>query len=216
MSYQVPMSAPHPPHLSVSPPADLALIVRRHAHDVRNHLNGLELNATLLGELVEDPDAAETVGQMRRILAQLEENIKSLLIRFDEPRPVMVAAGDLLQLWRMQVRRFEGTDQQLMWPDVQISQSLEVDAKAVVSVLCELTLAAWKRGNGQPLQAGLKLVEGEVTVSLSEPGQRLPFPQDLASATARFISLHGGRMESGADGTGQFWVTSLTFPGAAS
>ncbi|MDB6069944.1 MAG: hypothetical protein JWL81_1115 [Verrucomicrobiales bacterium] len=210
------MSAPHPPQLSVSPPSDLALIVRRHAHDVRNHLNGLELNATLLGELVEDPDAAETVAQMRRILSQLEENIKSLLIRFDEPRPVMVAAGDLLQLWRMQVRRFEGSEHHLLWPDVQAGQSLEVDAKAVVSVLCELTLAAWKRGNGQPLQAGLNCTDGEVTVSLSEPGQRMPFPQDLASATGRFIALHGGLMKSGPDESGHFWVTSLTFSCGAS
>lgn len=210
------MSAPHPPTPQISPSGDLALIVRRHAHDVRNHLNGLELNATLLGELVEDPDAADTVAQMRRILTQLEENIKSLLIRFDEPRPVMVAAGDLLQLWKMQVRRFEGPEQQLQWPESQVTQSLEVDAKAVVSVLCELTLAAWKRGNGQPLQAGLTVADEEVTVSLSEPGQRLPFPQDLASATGRFIGLHGGRMESGPDESGQAWVTSLTFPIGAS
>ncbi|MES2705084.1 MAG: hypothetical protein V4726_00635 [Verrucomicrobiota bacterium] len=68
---------------SGSGPPQAVKIVRQHVHDVRNHLNGLELAATLIGELAgEDEDIALTVDQIRRNLTLLEDSLKSLMRQF--------------------------------------------------------------------------------------------------------------------------------------
>lgn len=65
----------------------LAAFVRQHTHDVRNHLNGLDLEAALLSELVTDAEAADSVQRMRCQVRKLAADLRTLSARFADPRP---------------------------------------------------------------------------------------------------------------------------------
>ena len=88
-------------------PARVVKIIRSHVHDVRNHINSLDLETMLLGELISDPEALGSLARMRSQLAQLEATMKGLVYRFAEPQPIEVTADALLQLWKRQVAPLE-------------------------------------------------------------------------------------------------------------
>ncbi|MEO8351834.1 MAG: hypothetical protein ABI680_08880 [Chthoniobacteraceae bacterium] len=65
----------------------IAAFVRQHTHDLRNHLNGLDLEAALLSELVNDAEAVDSVKRMRAQVRKLASDLRSLSARFAEPKP---------------------------------------------------------------------------------------------------------------------------------
>lgn len=189
----------------------MARIVRRHAHDVRNHLNILELESVLLGELINDPAANAAVRRIRTQLAQLDNTVKALLFKFIEPRRAVVAAGDLLRLWKHQVTPLVSSEQSIEWPATYETRQLNVDSNAVVFVLRELTVAAWKRTRGVPLKASLHANADTVVVELWESANTAPLSEDLMEDAAKLIHANGGRFErSQIPGSGE-WLTTLTF-----
>ncbi len=64
-----------------------AAFVRQHTHDVRNHLNGLDLEAALLSELVNETEAVDSVKRMRAQVRKLASDLRTLSARFAEPTP---------------------------------------------------------------------------------------------------------------------------------
>ena len=212
------MTEPSPslsnPESATSPkiPGWVTRIIQRHAHDLRNHLHALELDATLLEDLPGSAERREAVARMRDNLLQLNSLVKSLTVKFDEPDPVVVAAADLLQLWKYKVAPFESPSQSIEWSTVSESRSLTVNTGAALAVLSELTLAAWKRAGGRPLRAALRVTaDGTVSLQLREPANDKPLPEHLIEDSARFIAANDGRLEHGQDRTTREWLTTLTF-----
>lgn len=187
-------------------------IIRRHAHDLRNQLNALELDALLLEELLSSPEAGVVVGRMRGNLLLLNEMVRSLTVKFDESDSIVMAAADLLQLWKYRVIAFESPSQCIEWQTVSGSGSLTINKNVVVSVLCELTLAAWKRATGHPLRAALHVAaDGTISIQLREPVNDKPLSEDLIKESARFIEANDGRLEHRQDHATGEWLTTLTF-----
>lgn len=187
-------------------------IVRRHAHDVRNHLNILELESVLLGELISDPAVLESVRRIRTQLTQLDATVKALLFKFTEPCPTVVAAGDLLQLWKRQVSPLVSSKQAIQWPAAYETSQLSVDPNAVVFALRELTIAAWKRARGAPLKAFIHAKGDVVMIELSEPANEAPMTGDLMEDAVRLLHANGGRFDhTQISATGE-WLSTVTFP----
>lgn len=178
-------------------------MIRRHAHDVRNHLNALELDTMLLEELVADETAKRSLAQMRRHCLMLETEIRMLLVKFDPPRPVTVAAGDLIQLWKLQVDRLSGPELQVVWPENTIAATLTLDVKAVVAGLTEWTLAAGRRSHGKPLTVSLDLAgpdkNGPVRIGVREPQGILPASAELLETMTFQMRKHGVRFSCAPD-----------------
>lgn len=205
-------SIKHPSGIDTAPDV-LARIVHRHAHDVRNHLNILELEAVMLSEVTSDPAGVATIRRMRAQLTQLDNTVKALLFKFTEPRPAVVTAGDLLQLWKCQITPLLSAEQRMEWPAVVENRQLNVDASVVVFVLRELTIAAWNRARGTPLKASLRGMDDAVVIELREPAHEVPMTGDAMEAGAKLVHANGGRLDhTQIPATGE-WITSLTFPG---
>lgn len=217
---QQPPSVPDAPTRAQNPKDGDAVdrmtkIVRRHAHDVRNHLNVLDFDATLLGALISQPEAVAILQRMRVDLAQLDAAVKALGLRFEAPRPVVVAAGDLLQLWKLEVNRMGLVGSPVDWSAVHETAPVTVDPNAVVSVLREVTLAACKRACGLPLKASVWTDGASVVVDLLEPAHGVPMPEDLIEESARLIKANGGRLSHIQNAATQEWLTTLTFASGA-
>ena len=189
----------------------MAAIVRRHAHDVRNYINSLDLEASLLEELVTDPEVVSSVRRMRSQLNQLEATVKALSVKFAVPCPVALTAADLLQLWQIQVAAVEDPSQPIQWSAPVGVTAIMIDPGIIVTVLRELVVGARKRSSSRGLSAAVKSTADAVVAELVEPAQAV-FAQDEIEECRRLVVSNGGTLEQSRDPVTSGWITRLIFP----
>jgi hypothetical protein len=199
-----------PSPMTSSSPQDSRVnaIMRKHAHDVRNYVNCLDLDASFLEELVADPEAVTTVQRMRGQLRQLDLVVKSLSVKFAEPRPVTITAADLLQLWQHQVTVFDGSSGSIAWLAPTELKVVTLDPGVIVIVLRELTMEAATRCRS--VKAGVRTSADEVTAYIEEAGKGVP--SDELGERLLLVAANGGRLHRAHDVVAGIWVTSLSFP----
>lgn len=193
----------------------LEQIIRHHAHEVRNHLNGLELEATLLAELSTDANVLESLVRTRAELSHLGAAVKSLVFKFAEPQPIHLRADDLLQLWKFQIGPWEDVDHKISWLAPLDSPEVRLDAHAIVSVLRALVMAAWTRSPGAALQGVVRTTAQTVFAELREPIPKVPPGAEAWLEHRRLVELNGGTLAAGEDRSAGQWVSALSFPAIA-
>jgi signal transduction histidine kinase len=106
---------------------------------VRNDLNSLDLEGSLLADMITDEEAKESIARMRRQIRRAAGRLKALSAKFSEPRPASapILASDLFEIWQEQAR---GMDDPLRmtWSSKLGGQSLSVDTALMALVLREL------------------------------------------------------------------------------
>jgi len=190
----------------------LEQIIRHHAHEVRNQLNSLELEAQLLAELSTDVGVLESLARTRVELGHLEATVKSLVFKFAEPQPIHVTAGDLLQLWKFQVSPWANANHRISWSSPLSSRSVHLDAHAVVSVLRALVMAAWGRTPEAALHGAVRTTAQTVIAELREPIPKAPPRAEALREHRQLVELNGGTLEAGEDRPAGQWVSALSFP----
>ncbi len=189
----------------------VAAIVRRHAHDVRNYINSLDLEASLLEELITDPEIVSSVRRMRGQLNQLEATVRGLSVKFAEPRPIALTASDLLHLWKSQFSSMDEINQTTQWVSPAESHVIMVDPSIVVSVLRELVLGSRKRSISRDLVATVKASPEAVIAELNESSQAVFVPDELEEQR-RLVTANGGTLIQDRDPVTNNWITRLSFP----
>jgi hypothetical protein len=158
--------------------SSVAAFFRQHTHDVRNHLNALDLQAALLTELVTEPEAAENVSRIRGQIRTLASNLRTLSAKFADPQGHRspIAARELFLIWQDQASCV-GLDG-VAWTNSLGEESVNVDTLGVADVFKELLENAKQFGGGTGL-VGIASVEGDkVAFELREPKSE---PVDPAS-----------------------------------
>jgi signal transduction histidine kinase len=207
----------------------VATFVRQHTHDVRNQLNGLDLEAALLNEIISDPEAVETVKRIRNQLRTVAADLRALAARFVDPKPTAarLAASELFAIWQEQAAR---VGLNVTWSSSLLDEELMVDAAMVAGVLEELLANAKKFGRGEVLAGSAEASGGRATFELREPGKTPDDPatwgcEPFVSTTrssyglglwqaGRAITAHGGAIEREMNDDSVL-VTRLTLPVAA-
>jgi hypothetical protein len=147
----------------------VATFVRQHTHDVRNHLNGIDLEAALLSEIVTDPEAKTSVDRLRRQLRQMAIEMRTLSGKFTEPIPTKseVAAHDLFLIWKDQAEAVKPVPK-VEWSEKVGDARLSVDVEALAKTFREILTNAVNFGTGQPLHAEAHDGNGKVAFVLEE------------------------------------------------
>jgi len=124
---------------------NVAAFVRQHTHDVRNHLNGIDLEAALLRELVTDPEALQGVARLRQQVRDIAGELRSLSNRLADPmpRPTPIAAAELFEIWQEQVATIREPPCDVQWESKVNGEILEVDPNLVGGALLELVQNAF-------------------------------------------------------------------------
>jgi len=169
----------------------LALFIRQHTHDLRNELNGLELEATLLADIVPGGEAAECVvrirGQIRRVAADMHR----LAAKFIGPRPTIApyAARDLFLIWQDQLAALDPAPA-VQWGEAPGTGQVNVDAEELAEVFRELLANAQRFGTGGPLSAAAHVEDRQIVFELREPKDA---PLETAGwGSAPFASMRHG------------------------
>lgn len=109
-------------------------------HDLRNGLNALELQLTLLSELNQDATLAEDIVAMRTTLSNLSREMQAVRTAAGpvSPSPIPYPAGDLLEdLRERQEKRASGAFRWDFAPEVS-ALTLNVDPELLLAALLHL------------------------------------------------------------------------------
>jgi len=209
------------------PWTQLAAFVRQHTHDVRNHLNGLDLEAALLAELVEGGEAKASVDRLRRQIRTCANQLRALSSKFSEPPTgrAAVPASMLMLVWQDQAAALEPKPE-VAWAEDVGDAKVTVDPESLAQTFRELLVNATSFGSGKPLQAKAEVTDGHVQFTLSEPKDAPVDPSQwtplkstrrggyglgLWNADRRIEASHG-HIERRYDSSAGQLVTTITFP----
>lgn len=119
--------------------------VRQHTHDVRNHLNGIDLEAALLRELITDPEALEGVARLRQQVRDTAAGLRALSNRLADPvpRPGAITAAELFEIWQEQCATIRDPPCAVHWESKLNGHNLHLDAALVSAALLELVQNAF-------------------------------------------------------------------------
>lgn len=148
----------------------VAGFVRQHAHDVRNGLNSLDLETTLLHELVKDEEATASVERVQKQLRALAMQLRSLAALFQDPQPVAapIPARVLLQIWREKHAALQDV-LKVHWMDELGDERVNADVGMMATVFRELLTNATAFSTGAPVTVTARAASGEVFFELREP-----------------------------------------------
>lgn len=209
----------------------LAQFLRQHTHDVCNDLNGLDLEAALLAELVPSGEARESVARIRGQIRRLAADLRGVTAKFAEPQPVRAryAARELFLIWQDQLAALDPAPA-VQWSDLPGTGQVNVDATALAKVFRELLANAQAFGTGAPLLAAARMEDGKFFFDLREPKDapvefagwgRAPFASTRRGhyglglwEAQRTIAANGGEVRRHFAQDSMELTTALLFPAA--
>ena len=86
------------------PLSDIAVVVKHHTHEVRNALNGMELNLTLLEEAATTPTLQEAVKRLREAGAEIGRLTQGLFSKFGAEAPSVIPLVQIVERWSADAR----------------------------------------------------------------------------------------------------------------
>ena len=148
----------------------IAAFVRQHTHDLRNELNGLDLEAALLADIVTEPEAREGVARMRAEIRKVAAELRVLSTKFADarPSPLRLPAQELFLIWQDQVREL-AVKPEVEWTSALGGEQVNVDPMAVAAAFREILANAQAFGTGAPLHASARVADDRVVFELREP-----------------------------------------------
>ena len=196
----------------IFPDPDLIIkLLRRHAHDVRNHCSGLDLDAALLAEISDNPEILALASRLKNQVSRIETGLKAILLKVEDARPVTVTTGDLLQMWQHRVSGLTGVADVVEWPGTVDAVPILLDSRLVIQVLTELTLKACSRNRGVPVKVVVNVSPHSVAFSLCEPISAI-LPEDYMEETARVLTPRGAQLQWALDSDSPERRTTLSVP----
>jgi signal transduction histidine kinase len=115
--------------------------VKQVAHDVRNGLNAIDLQAAFIAEIAGEAEVAEEIGKLRKIVSHVARDMQQLSSYFGEIRPVVIAypIEEFLQGLRESVaEEFENQAKRIVWETKTGQEEVEIDFALVTKALMEL------------------------------------------------------------------------------
>jgi len=187
-----------------------AAFIHQHTHDVRNGLNGLDLEIALLRELVTDDEGRASVERMQGQVRSLAGKLRSLNSFIEDPHPVPgpIAARDLLLIWR-ETHAALTTAPEVRWADELHDEKVEVDVEMMAMVFRELLVNAAAFSPGETVAVAGGVRNRDVVFDLREPKKESvdtrPWGQPLLTtrnsgyglglwAVHRLVAANGGKL----------------------
>ncbi len=119
----------------------LSIFMRQVAHDVRNGLNAIDLEAAFIAELVTDPEAAEEVKKLRAMVSNVAQSLQKLTAKFSNPslNLIDIRASDFAQAFRERVEQsFAEKKANFQWSGGFKEETIEIDYEMFSAALLEL------------------------------------------------------------------------------
>jgi signal transduction histidine kinase len=212
---------------------DIVQFVRQLSHDLRNHLNAIELQSAYIGELTADAEIKTEIKRLREALSGLTTILQKLSAGLGQIRTEVMPYGgaDFIEdLRKKVVTDFPRESTDISW-DVHLrGAALEIDPQLLQQAFIELFNNAFRHERGKgPLTVAAKIDNDRFVFTLREPKSRFelstenwgreplrkisPGHYGLGLNLARIIvEAHGGKLRAHYDPTESVLVTTITLP----
>ncbi|MEP6603607.1 MAG: ATP-binding protein [Spartobacteria bacterium] len=227
-------SFPPSPDPSVTVPwSDVVRFVRQLSHDLRNHLNAVELQSVLLNELTDDPELKGEVKRLREMLSTVGGALQKVSASLTIPKLTLMPyrAGDLFEDIRKKFENDFPAKKTLVQWNVDLAEAmLEVDPQLLQQVLLELLDNAFREGSpAQPIAVSARRANNGVTLTMREAKTQFDRPTEewgrgplrhvshghygLGLNRARgIIEAHGGSLKAEYDSGSSTLITTVALP----
>lgn len=148
----------------------ITAFIRQHTHDVRNGLNGLELEAELLAEIVTDPEAKTSIESIQLKLRTVTKQLRSMAALFHAPSPLAasIPASSLMRIWQESLASLPKPPS-VRWVNQLNGEEVNADVSMMNHLLRELLANAVHFSPSTQLTASASAGEGKVIFELHEP-----------------------------------------------
>ena len=205
-------------------------------HDIRNHLNAIELQAAFLGEIIGDDEARGEVQRLREMTANMGADLQRLSGKLSKinPSTMTYQASELMEDLQSRIAgAHPESASAIEWKSSLGNEALEIDPHLVIEALAELfaNAIAHERGEGSLVfEAAAK--NSSIIFTLREPKTKAlavdetwgarPFASvrhgrySLGLFRARaIIAAHAGSLRAEFDPAASLLVTTVTLPQAS-
>lgn len=207
----------------------VAAFMRQLTHDVRNQLNGLELEATLIAESVTSEEALESLARIREQLHHVAGSLRALSSKFVEPSPTLspIAAAELYLIFQEQAASMENLPP-IDWGHTLEREQINVDATELANVAKELLTNAREfsadgrleiRGRAETGNVIYEFREPKSACLQTEPWGHAPFRSTKRNGyglglweARRLVEANNGKITHEYKPDPQHLLTTLSFP----
>ena len=215
------------------PWSDFVRFVRQLSHDLRNHLNAVELQSAYLEEVVTDDEVKSEIRRLRQMMSELSVVLQKLSANVAQPKPNVIpygAAEFIEDIRRKLANIFPKEEPAVEW-DVQLQDAnLQIDPQLVQEALLELFGNAFRHQlSGQSLKASARVDRDSLLFTLREPKERFDLSTErwgsepLRRVTQGHYALglnrvraivesHGGQFNAQYDPTSGVLATTIALP----
>ena len=160
-------------NLLTVPWSDTVRFVRQLSHDLRNHLNAMELQSAYIGELTQDQELTNEIKRLRKVVSDMNSTLQLLSRAVGEVTPNVITypAGEFLADMRTQIERnFSKENHEITW-DLELQDGiLNIDPQLFQEVFVELFGNAFRHDRGKgALVARARISDGRLLFTLHEP-----------------------------------------------
>jgi K+-sensing histidine kinase KdpD len=230
------MTDPSPEDRSDSlsvPWADTVRFVRQFSHDLRNHLNAIELQSAYISELEGNTKLKGEVNHLREMISGLTATLQKVSMGLSEVKPNLISyrASDFVEDLRKKIaQEFPTKGPEISW-DVQAGDAvLNIDPQLLQEAIVELFANAFRhdRSNG-PLGAEVRIDKKRFLFTLREPKIRFELSTENwgreplrkvshghygvgLNRVRAIVEAHDGEMHAQYDPKASQLVTALALP----
>ena len=159
---------------------DLVKFVRQLSHDLRNHLNAVELQSAYLGELASDPELKDEIKRLRQMTSELGATLQKLSTGVAQPKPNLMPypANDYLEDLRKKVEAdFPQEASAIDWEVSASEASIQIDPQLLQQAMLELFANAFRHTRSEGKLKLQARVDGKQLVfALTEPKASFDLP----------------------------------------
>jgi K+-sensing histidine kinase KdpD len=160
--------------------SDVVHLIRQLSHDLRNHLNAIELQSAYISELERDDELKGEIKRLRVMISGLTSTLQSLsnAVSVVKPNLISYPAADFVEDLREKINRaFSGETAEINW-NVQLGDAmLSVDPQLLQETFIELFANAFRHNRGKGvLVATAKIDNNQFLFTLEEPKARFDLP----------------------------------------
>jgi len=230
------MAEPSPKERSDSlnvPWVDAVGFIRQLSHDLRNHLNAIELQSAYISELEGDAKLKGEVNRLREMISGLTSSLQRVSGVLGEVKPNLISyrASDFVEDLRKKIaQEFPNKGPEISW-DVQPGNAvLNIDPQLLQEAIVELFANAFRHDPGKgALAAEARIDKNRFLFTLREPKIRFElFTENWGREPLRKVShghyglglnrvrtiveAHGGEIHAQYDPKTSTLVTALILP----
>jgi K+-sensing histidine kinase KdpD len=213
--------------------SDVVRFIRQLSHDLRNHLNAIELQSAYISELERDDELKREIKRLREMIARLTSVLQSLSKGVSQAKPNLIAyrAADFIEDLRKKIDRdFSGEGSEITWKTRLGDAMLNVDPQLLQEVFTELFANAFQHNRDKGmLVATAKIDNNQFLFTLEEPKARFDLPTDNwgreplrkisqghyglgLNRVRAIVEAHGGEMYAQYGSNASVLTTTLALP----